>query len=83
MTQSNLLRRSLVGLAIFAAVVALGVILAAGGDQGTRRTSPGHLTAVNAATDGRGRRHAADVVNPRPNPRARKPHAAPARPNPL
>jgi hypothetical protein len=72
-----------VGLAIFAAMVALGVILAAGGDQGTRRVPAGHLTAVNAVSEGHGRRHAADAVSPRPNPRARRPRGASGRSNPL
>ena len=83
MTESSLLGRSLVGLAIFAAIVALGVVLAAGGDQSTRRAPAGHLTAVNTLSDTRSRRRAADVVAPRPNPRAHKPRAPGGRSNPL
>jgi len=82
-TESSLFGRSLVGLAIFAAIVTLGVILAAGGDQSTRRAPATHLTAANTVSDTRSHRRAPDVVSPRPNPRAGKPHGAAGRLNPL
>ena len=82
MTESNLVGRSLVGLAIFAAIVALGVALAAG-DQSTRRAPAGHLTTANTLSDPRSRRRAPDVASPRPNPRAHKPHGTAGRAKPL
>lgn len=80
--ESTILRRALVGLAIFATTVALGVVLAAGGDQAARRAPAGHLTAVGALSGGRSRRHAANVVTPRPGLRMHKPRPA-GRSNPL
>jgi len=64
-------------------MVVLGVILAAGGDQGVRRTPAGRLTAFSAVSDSRGRRGPADAAAPRPSPRARKPRGAGLRSNPL
>jgi hypothetical protein len=81
--ESSLLRRVLVGLVVFAGMVILGVVLAAGGDQGARRPSPGHLPAANAMSSERSPRHAADAAQPRPNPRAPKRHRAGSRSNPL
>jgi len=81
--ERHLLRRALVGLAVFTAMVVLGVVLAAGGDQGTRRTANARLTAISAVNDGRSRRHAAGAVSPRSNPSAPKPRGAGQRSNPL
>ena len=83
MIESNLLRRALVGLMIFATMVILGVVLAAGGDQGARRTPAGHLTAMRVASDSRSRRRDPSAVSSRPPiARVRKPRPA-GRPNPL
>jgi hypothetical protein len=81
--ESSLLRRALVGMAIFAAMVVLGVVLAAGGDQGARRKPARHLTATSAVNDGRSRRRAAESANRGPNPRAPRPRGAGSRSNPL
>ncbi len=83
MIESNLLRRALVGLAVFAGMVILGVVIAAGGDQGARRAAPGHLSAVNTMSSERTRRHAAGTTHSRPNPRAPKRRPAGSRSNPL
>lgn len=83
MIESSLLRRALVGLAVFIAMVAIGVIFAAGGDQSTHRPPAGHLTAVNALSSERSRRHAADAATPQPKPRAPKRRSGNARSNPL
>ena len=81
MITNSLLRRALVGLAVFASMIVIGVMLAAGGDQNTRRPPAARLTAVNAVGSERARRHAADATRPRPNPRA--PKRTGSRSNPL
>jgi len=74
MTRS-LIRRSLVGLAIFAAMVVLGVVLSAGGDQGHSRPSPARATTATALSAGRSRPRATGAIHLQPNPRARRPQS--------
>ena len=76
MITRSLLRRSLVGLAVFAATVLLGVVLAAGGDHGRSQPAPGRVTAANLLSARKGRPRAAGVVRPQPNRRDHKPRSA-------
>jgi len=78
----SLLRRALVGLAVFLTMVAMGVVFAAGGDQNPSKPRTAPLTAVSAMSAERSR-HAADAAHPQPNPRAPRPRSPGSRSNPL
>jgi len=75
----SLLRRSLVGLAVFTSMLLLGVVIAAGGDHGPSHTAPSSVGTANALSSGLSRPRAAGTVGSKPNPRAHRPRSAPRR----
>lgn len=69
MTERTLLARALVGLAIFTAMVALGVLLAAAAARTPEGTSPTQVTAEHTAAGGPAPDRAPSALHPRRGPR--------------
>lgn len=80
MKERTLLARALLGLAIFTAMVALGVLLAAAAGLGPEGQPPAHMTAVQTGAGGPTPPRAANALHPRRDPRTVRRSAGRSRP---
>jgi hypothetical protein len=69
-TERTLLTRALVGLAIFTAMVALGVLLAAAAARTPGNPPPAQVTAAHSTAGGPAPERAPSALRPQRDPRA-------------
>jgi hypothetical protein len=67
---NSLRTRALIGLAIFALMVIVGVLLSAGGGHATHGSAPSPPTDTRPLSAAPAHDRAADALHPQPNPRS-------------